>query len=230
MRLKALNDIESVYGYPNALEYENTDYHGHQIGITAGILNEDGSVYVSYVHPTDPLKDVNEAFLEIVNNKDIKLLEDEREMLDTEGGMPQKRKVIYIPYACIDHSAFKTTINYDGQDDDKEHESLMEVEILLCKEGLNRYITIESNEITNGPLDVANAFLKDTQKLLDAGFTCVNGEWAIEMYNEVASAGEIKLGTIEDISRWVNSVRLIGIETYSEKGETEEEHLLEVEI
>lgn len=226
MILKSLNNLDQKYGFANALEYEDESYHGHQRGIAVCIMNQDGSFYRNMIVPLDLNADKDELTRELLKDKKVKLLVDDMGFLDEVTGLPIKRTVYYLPYAVINHSCFKPTINYDGVDDDSNNQHQLTIEVLLCSKCVNRYFTIETTTVYDGPIQILESFLHDTDAMKEKGFEYIDDEeaekqgtkkgWYIDMYNEAGPVGLVYVGdTIPEILSKVNSLRIIDINTIS---------------
>lgn len=226
MKLKSLNQLDIKYGFAPMLEYEDATFHGHQRGIAVGILNQDGSIYRNLMVPMDPLCDKDELFKELLNDKNVKLLEEEVPFITQEQEI-NVRKIYYLPYANIEHSVFKPTVNYDNMDCKSTNSYHVQIEVLLCKKGLNRYFIIDVESSGETMLSTVRNFLMDKEAMEGVGFTYISHKetdeeeteegWFIDMYNEANNAGRMYMGKMpDDILSYASSIRLIGIETFSD--------------
>ena len=238
MKLKSLNKLDPKYGFPDTVWFDDENYHGHQRGIALCIKEEDtGEIYRNYIKPLDGNADADELAKELINDKNIKLLVDEETYFNEGEGKLSKRILYQLPYANIDSSAFKTTVNFDGADDDPDHNHKMTIEVLFVINGLNRYIEIVTETTDEGPVQAAINYLKNPDNLVDIGFERVEDDdeiedgWYLEVYNEANKEGSAFMGaTPEDILLYINSIRLIGIETFAAKGESDETKPEEVTV
>lgn len=231
MRLKSLNKLDPKYGFCDALGYDMPDYHGHQKGIALCIKDKaTGKIYRNYMRPLDGNANADELVEEILNNKNIKLLVDEEKYFDPATGGLGTRELYLLPYANLDSTAFKTSVNYDGADKDPKNIHKMTIEVLFVINGLNRYIEITTERNDAGPVQAALDYLKDPDNLTDIGFEWIEGTennqegWYIDVYNEANKEGMAFMGTTpEDFLTYINSIRLTGIETFGTEPPKEEE-------
>lgn len=141
MILKSLNKLDPKFGYPDEIQYENPNFHGHQKGVCIALKNDvTNEIEQNFISESIENKDA--LLEELLSMQDVLLVEDHITQLDEHGGLVPKT-LYYLPYAVKEHSIFSPTLN----DVNVETESCnvtnrFEVEILFVKEGLNRYMTI----------------------------------------------------------------------------------------
>jgi len=225
MKLKSLNKLDEKFGYPNTMEYKNDKFHGHQIGVAIAILNQDDSIHENLMKKD--IKDSDELLKELLSS-DAKLIEDEITQLDDKGEL-HKRKVIYLPYAAIESPCFKPTINFDCIDDAANSYHDVAIEILFVVDGLNRYVVLHGRTRNMSMFDMVETSFNDEEELIKMGFRKGTEDdeegpgWYLDMYNEAGADFDVALGCNGcDILSNVNSIRLIGIETFID-GEEEED-------
>ena len=228
MRLKALNShIDTKYGFSDTLEYDDETFHGHQRGIAVCIMEGD-RIHRNYMVPMDPLADKDELLRELLADKKIKLLEEDAPFMNDKTGEIIFMKVYYLPYANIDHTVFKPTINFDRVDGSQpEYEYNVQAEVLLVKGGANRYFTADGHAKGVSMMGFVREFLSNPDLMKEVGFTYVSAEeedeedakegWYIDMYNQANCVGRRYVGkNVDEILDYASSIRLIGLETFDD--------------
>ena len=224
MILKSLNHLDPKFGFPNEVQYENPSFHGHQKGMCLGIRNlQTNAIEVNYLSST--LENRDELLEELLSLDNILLVEDTITQFDEDEKNLIPKVVYYLPYAVMDHSIFKPTLN----DVNIETESCnvtnrFEVEVLFVKEGLNRYITIPFTtrnvsmfEAVQGAFDGVffSDHFDDGHELYHAGVRWLEESedreegFYLDFYNEAGQEFYLGFSDIASLRDTIASVRLL---------------------
>ena len=223
MILKSLNKLDPKFGYPDEIQYENPNFHGHQKGVCIALKNDvTNEIEQNFI--SESLKDKDALLEELLSMNDVLLVEDHITQFDEHSNLVPKT-LFYLPYAVKEHSIFKPTLN----DVNVETESCnvtnrFEVEILFVKEGLNRYMVI--------PYETRNISVFDSMlHTFDGIFFCDHfGEdhelyqagvrWEeegedheegfyLDFYNEVGQAFNLGFSDMSSLRDTIASIRLL---------------------
>ena len=138
MRLRALSQKVTQYGYPLETGLDRKGFNGHQIGMCIGIRDAKTNKVKQNFIPND---DFNIQFDKMLGDKELLLLQDT--ITHFEDNEFKKRYVYYIPYYIVDHSAYKPTINFDQISYEHNAVNIVKIEVLFVENGYNRYVTFD---------------------------------------------------------------------------------------
>lgn len=218
MKLKSLNKGVEKFGLSSEFEYNNPDFNGHMIGSMICIINNiTGEVEKNYL-PESLGDKSTRAFLltELIfaYHKEKKILLTDIIVQSDENGNMIPKTVYYMPYYVEDHSRFKPTITRYDIDTNEYKSSNAEIELLLVKDDLCRYITVNIEKLSISVMtDIYNMFTDDKCHDLSIKpvLTRIGIIYTLDFYNKIGERTDITFSNLENIRDLIVSMRLIGI-------------------
>ena len=222
MKLKSINKNLSKWNFPQDMNYENDNFHGHQIGVAVGMTKvSTGEICQNYL--SEELGDaVTREFLlkELINDDSI--LKVEKRITQFEDGDLVDKLLYYLPYYVIDHSVLQATANYSNIHTAINVTNHCKVEVLFVEDDLNRYITMSFDSGNMSIMDlVHDAFedgMEDADELAaygihyeieddDKGFE--ESGYYLDFYDEAGEKYDLCFNEIERLRDAIVSVRLL---------------------
>jgi hypothetical protein len=224
MKLRALSQKITQYGYPLETELDRKGFHGHQIGMCIGIRDAaTNKVKQNYI----PNDDFNIQFDKMLEDKELLLLQDT--ITQMENNELKRRHIYYIPYYVVEHSAYKPTINFEQISYACNVINTVQIEVLFVDNDYNRYVTFELNT-KGGHMSRSLSlleFIEDLEKFIEdkvsigEDFKYVpagdseydEGDIMLDMYDKAGNRVEIAFSNAREFLKLVSSVRIINLET-----------------
>lgn len=215
MKIKAINKNTEVYGYPMEMEYNNENFHGHQVGIALCVINDETKeVENNYISSkTFCNKEMQDYALgKLLNEEKAVFIEEHIVHLGEDGRLIPKT-IFYMPYYVAEHSRFKPTVT----DCNSINCDNFTIEILfVAEEGLNRYITIDS-EVNPYIIDYLESLFDgfhfdENNQLHKAGVWYENDSFYLDFYNQAGQRFDIEFPVLRYLKDIIASVRLIKCE------------------
>ena len=222
MKLKSLNKNTEKYGFPQEIEYENTNFNGFQKGIALCLQN-------------NITKEIEQNFLsESLGDKETRdfllgeLLREEKAvfMLETitqfdNGGKTLVPKTLYyMPYYVVNHSKFKPTVINNNITNACNVSYDVEVELIFAEEGLCRYATV-SFKTRNVPVfELVNDLFNDEEELESIGVKWQEETefeeqgYALDFYNEAGQRYNLVFKNGDSLRDALVSMRMIDIKCH----------------
>ena len=218
MILKCCCDA-SKYGYPIEMQYDNNDFFGTQRGIALGSINAKTEEVVDAYTPGDTFEEKSEVFMNILNDKNILLIEQFQEKTDDLEG----KYIYYLPYYVQNHTVYQPGILYENIKYSNDKVNNIVVEILLCRNNLNRYIHLMFKSINVPIWDLINdAFYVDTKevsKQINLEYVTkeeeeekgISSGYYLEYYDEIGNPYSVWFKEVGDIKKDIIAFRLIDL-------------------
>lgn len=227
MKLKAFNKNTEKFGYPQAMEYNETTFNGHQLGIAICLQNNvTGQIEENYLSEKLGDKETRDFLLgELLHEKNAKLIAEVITQFDEERLVP--KTIYYMPYFVEEHSRFKPTVINEHISNNCSVSYDIEVELIFVTEGLCRYITVPFKTLNVPMFELVNDLFectddKELEKLgikwqdetddLEAGY-------ALDFYNEAGHKQILTFNTLDKLKDILISARMINISYHSFLGE-----------
>ena len=224
MILKSLNKLDPKFGFPNEVQYEDPSFHGHQKGMCIALKNLiTGKIESNYLSKT--IENRDELLNELLSTEGILLVESRITQLDPDTMDLVPKMLYYLPYAVIEHSIFKPTLNdvnvTIGSNDTFNR---FDVEILFVKDNLNRYITVTFEKRYASMFESVDEIFKDVfftnhfdedHELYKAGIRWQDkteeskAGYYLDFYNEAGESFLLGFTHIADFKDAIASIRLI---------------------
>ena len=223
MKLRALSQKVTEYGYPLETGFERKGFNGHQIGMCIGIRDaETNAVKQNYI----PNDDFNIQFDKMLEDKELLLLQDTITKL--EDNELKKQYIYYLPYYVVEHSAYKPTINFEQISYACNVTNTVKIEVLFVENDYNRYVTFDM--ITSGNhngrslslIDFINGIQDEIEDKLSRGedFKCASsdddeydeGDIMLDMYDKAGNKITIAYADTSKFLDLISSVRIIDLE------------------
>jgi hypothetical protein len=224
MKLRALSQKVTEYGYPLETGLDKKGFNGHQIGMCLGIRDaETNAVKQNYI----PDDEFNIKFDKMLEDKELLLLQDY--ITQFEDGELKKRFIYYLPYYVVDHSAYKPTINFEQISYACNVTNTVQIEVLFVEDDYNRYVTFEMN--TSGSfgghslslMDFISGLEDEIEEKTSKGedFKCASdedpeyneGDIILDMYDKAGNKISVGYPNPNGFLDLVSSIRIIGLET-----------------
>lgn len=223
MKLRSLNIGKGIdkYGYPDNLEYEDDNFHGHQKGIAIGIQDDATKEWVNNLLSENlGDKSVRDMMLnDLIQDPSILIVENNiAQMVDN---IIRARTIYYLPYYVVDHSCLMPTLNFKNIDCATPYKVTIEL-LFVTDSGVNRYITIETVTKYLCLLDIVDSLFDEmSQNTIPEITQEINGKhgtgYYLDFYNEAGECVTVCEERKEDFKELLVSYRLIELEKISEK-------------
>lgn len=219
MKLKTMNKNLDKFGYPEILEYDNPDFHGHQKGIAIGIKDNKTNKFVRNYLSKELGDDFTRDFLlnDLVQDPEILLIENNITQMENDELVP--RTIYYLPYFVEDHSCLTPTVNFDNISGACNVSYKAKVELLFATDdGLNRYTTIEFQTRNVSIFELINNAFDDNSEIPEIVYDSrdYDGEnstgYYLDFYDEAGEPYYLCKDHKEDYRDLLVSFRLIGLD------------------
>lgn len=236
MKIKAINKNTEKYGYPQELDYGNSMFNGHQVGVAICIQNAiTKEIEQNFLSENLGDEETRKFLLgELLHEEKAIFIIDNFTQFDENNELVPKT-MYYMPYFVLEHSRFKPTVTTKNIGNICNVSYKAKVEVLFVTEnGLNRYVTLDFDTKNVSVMDLVYDIFDDCSsyhpELEAAGITYVNETEDIEtdegyyldFYNEAGERFNICFTVLEELRDTIASFRLIELETIID-GEGEDE-------
>ena len=224
MILKSLNKLDTKFGFPNEVQYENPEFHGHQKGMCLGIKDLATGV-IEHNYLSSELENRDALLEELLSTEGILIVEDRITQLNEKENQLEQKAVYYLPYAVMDHSIFQPTLNdINVETTSSNVTNRFEVEILFVQDGLNRYVTVPFEtrnvsmfESVNNMFDEVffGDHFDENHELYRIGVRWVEDSeeygsaYLLDFYNEAGQTFYLGFTHMSDLKDAIASVRLL---------------------
>ena len=212
MKIKALNGNKTVkYGFEPELGYDNPNFHGHQIGICIGVIDNASGEIIRNALPDLPGISKHDAVLEILADESI--IKVEEPITQYEDNKLCKRTIYYLPYAVEGHSIYEPTFNFSNIVLASNVVNHVTLEILFVESNLNRYVVCNYDTVNISIMDIIfNTKIEDIPDVVHK--TDIDGiGYYLDFYNEAGNKTELCFPNWERLRDAIVSVRLLNIIT-----------------
>lgn len=221
MKIKALNGDKAVkYGYEAELGYDNPRFHGHQIGICIGVIDNKTNNIVRNALPDNKPDNIKDKLLrELLADESI--IKVESPITQFEDGNLVPRTVYYLPYAVEGHSIYEPTCNFANIVPASNVVNHVTIEILFVEENLNRYITYKYDTVNVSIFDeISDLEITDIPDVVYQDEDAEEGEgYYLDFYDEAGNRIDLCFQDWERLRDTIASIRLLDVVTEIEKGE-----------
>lgn len=224
MKLRALSQKVTEYGYPLETGFDRKGFNGHQIGMCIGIRDVKTNAVKQNFIPND---DFNIQFDKMLEDKELLILQDT--ITQFEDNELKERHVYYIPYYVVDHSAYKPTINFEQISYACNVVNNVQIEVLFVEDGYNRYVTFNMNTSGNkngrslSLMDFIDGIQDEIEDKLSRGedFKCVSldedpeyeeGDIVLDMYDKAGNRLTVAYPDPSGFLDLISSIRIIGLD------------------
>lgn len=221
MKLKSMNKNLSKFGYPDVLEYDNPDFHGHQKGIAIGIKDNKTNKFVRNYLSKDLGDDSTRDFLinDLIQDPEILLIENN--ITQMENGEIVPRTIYYLPYFVESHSCLVPTVNFDNISGASNVSYKAKVELLFATDdGLNRYMTVDFETRNVSIFELVNDIFDE--EIPEINYDPDGNEgpgYYLDFYDEAGEPYYLCEDRMEDYRDLLVSFRLIGLDMEIDNGE-----------
>ena len=224
MILKALNgDKLARYGYDDELVYTNDTFHGHQIGISIGVTNTlTNDIVHNYISETQGDETERNRTLKAIID-DTSIVKIEKPITQFENGTMVQRTIWMLPYAAIEHSAFRETLNFSNIVSAENATNHVVVELLFVHDSLNRYLTVSFDTVDVSIMDVVHDLFEYPNELEEwtTDIKYVKDDergtgYCLDFYDEAGEKIVLHFPTLWDLRDAIVSVRLLEVNTIIE--------------
>jgi hypothetical protein len=217
MKIKALNgDKTAKYGYEAELGYDNPKFHGHQIGICIGVIDNLSGKIVRNALP-DSLENRDEKLLEILADNGI--IKVESPITQLEDDHLVGRTVYYLPYSVEGHSIYEPTCNFTNIVPASNVVNHVTAEILFVEENLNRYVVYNYDTVNISLMDIIHDM--EIENIPDVVYQDEDAEegegYYLDFYDEAGTRIDLCFPNWERLRDSIASVRLLNVITEIEK-------------
>lgn len=215
MKIKSLNTNTEHYGFPSEMEYTDKGFHGHQLGIAIGVINnETQTIERNLLSENLGDKEVRDTlFLELINDKKFLIIENKIHQLDDENKLVPKT-IFYFPYYVVEHSAFMPTTNFESLISGMTNQ--FKIELLFVDDGLNRYVTIDICTANIPVIEIINDLFKNKDGIADyiqdLHYDENEAQFILDFYNEAGERTDLYYDSLDKLKEKLMSVRVIGAE------------------
>lgn len=221
MKLKSMNKNLSKFGYPDVLEYDNPDFHGHQKGIAIGIKDNKTNKFVRNYLSKDLGDDSTRDFLinDLIQDPEILLIENS--ITQMENGEIIPRTIYYLPYFVESHSCLAPTVNFDNISGASNVSYKAKVELLFATDdGLNRYMIVNFETRNVSIFELVNDIFDE--EIPEINYDPDGNEgpgYYLDFYDEAGEPYYLCEDRMEDYRDLLVSFRLIGLDMEIDNGE-----------
>ena len=214
MKLKTMNKNLDKFGYPEVLQYDNPEFHGHQKGVAIGIKDNGTNKFIHNYLSKDLGDDATRDFLlnDLIQDPEILLIENN--ITQMEDGKLVPRTIYYLPYFVEDNSCLAPTVNFDNISGAINVSYKAKVELLFATcDGLNRYMVVDF-ETQNVPIfELVNDIFDEEVPEINYESDGEEGPgYYLDFYDEAGEPYYLCKNRMEDYRDLLVSFRLIGLD------------------
>ena len=219
MKLKLAFEKAKKYGFQEELDYNKSNFNGHQIGIAICIKNNvTEEIENNFLNEKLGDEEKRDFLLEeLLHDKEITLIEKGITQFDKATDNLIPKTIYFIPYVVKDHSRFKPTIINDNVSGACNVSYDILVELIFSVDGLCRYLTVPFKTRNISIMELVNDLFEDEDELSEIG---INWEeeteddepgYTLDFYDETGERFNLVFHDAEDFKEAIVSMRVIDI-------------------
>lgn len=222
MILKITNPKLCEFGFAESFDYDksNSGFFGHQLGLFAGIYNNETDTIESNRLPMG-LENRDEILKDLIENADsYKMIQHDFNAYDMKTDTLVSKTMYLAPYVPTSASFLRPTCTDTNIDPAMNCHYELEIELLLVKEDLRRYITMHAKTVNIGMLNLVHDFFDYDYENVETFFPedknflkymSHEGEegYGIKFYDEIGEEYIVLYNNPKDVLMDINSIRLV---------------------